>query len=181
MRCLRRESTWSFVIFPMQFSSLFKRVLSKHLHFNNKVSWLSDYLDSKKLRLTKHPIPQTFRQANQILEGLGVAMKPYTRSIIELFDGKKRYLIPLYQRQYAWNVEPQLILLWEDICRAYERLIEDRASMTPHFMGAMVIAQIKTFGKEVQAFEVIDGQQRLTTFQLLLAALRDVAKANGST
>lgn len=108
-------------------------------------------------------------------------MKPYTRSIIELFDGKKRYLIPLYQRQYAWNVEPQLNLLWEDICRAYERLIEDRASMTPHFMGAMVIAQIKTFGKEVQAFEVIDGQQRLTTFQLLLAALRDVAKANGST
>lgn len=31
-------------------------------------------------------------------------MKPYTRSIIELFDGKKRYLIPLYQRQYAWKV-----------------------------------------------------------------------------
>jgi hypothetical protein len=46
--------------------------------------------------------------------------------------------------------------------------------------GAIVIAQIKTFGKQVQAFEVIDGQQRLTTFQLLLAALRDVAKANGS-
>lgn len=107
-------------------------------------------------------------------------MKPYTRSIIELFDGKKRYLIPLYQRQYAWSVEPQLKLLWEDIGRAYNRIIADRASMVPHFMGAMVIAQIKTFGKEVQAYEVIDGQQRLTTFQLLLAALRDVASANGS-
>ncbi|WP_417484514.1 DUF262 domain-containing protein [Maricaulis salignorans] len=107
-------------------------------------------------------------------------MKPYTRSIIELFDGKKRYLIPLYQRQYAWKVEPQLKLLWEDIERACSRLLTDRASMSPHFMGAMVIAQIKTFGKQVQAFEVIDGQQRLTTFQLLLAALRDVAAANGS-
>lgn len=107
-------------------------------------------------------------------------MKPYTRSIIELFDGKKRYLIPLYQRQYAWRIEPQLQLLWDDIERAVGRLATDRASLTPHFMGAIVIAQIKTFGKQVQAYEVIDGQQRLTTFQVLLAALRDVAASNGS-
>lgn len=107
-------------------------------------------------------------------------MKPYTRSIIELFDGKKRFLIPLYQRQYAWKPTPQLDLLWEDIERAVSRLMEDRSTLTPHFMGAIVIAQIKTFGKQVQAFEIIDGQQRLTTFQLLLAALRDVAKSHGS-
>lgn len=107
-------------------------------------------------------------------------MKPYTRSIIDLFDGKKRFLIPLYQRKYAWKAEPQLELLWEDITRSVKRLMDDRSTLTPHFMGAMVIAQVKTFGKEVQAFEIIDGQQRLTTFQLLLAALRDVAKENGS-
>lgn len=107
-------------------------------------------------------------------------MKPYTRSIIELFDGKKRFLIPLYQRQYAWKVKPQLNLLWEDVERAINRLTTDRASLTPHFMGAIVIAQIKTFGKQVQAFEIIDGQQRLTTFQLLLSALRDVASSVGS-
>lgn len=107
-------------------------------------------------------------------------MKPYTRSIVELFDGKKRYLIPLYQRQYAWKVDPQLKLLWEDIERAVHRLDVNRASLSPHFMGALVIAQLKTYGKEVQAFEIIDGQQRLTTFELLLAAIRDVATANGS-
>ena len=107
-------------------------------------------------------------------------MKPYTRSIIELFDSKKRYLIPLYQRQYAWKVRPQLELLWEDIERAVKRLTTDRASLSPHFMGAIVIVQIKTFGKQVQAFEIIDGQQRLTTFQVLLAALRDVAAAKSS-
>jgi hypothetical protein len=107
-------------------------------------------------------------------------MKPYTKSIVELFNGTKRYLIPLYQRQYAWRTSPQLELLWEDIIRAYERLTTDRASLTPHFMGAIVIAQIKTFGRQVQAFEVIDGQQRLTTFQLLLTALRDVAQMQGS-
>jgi len=38
-----------------------------------------------------------------------------------------------------------------------------------------VIAQVKSSGKALQAFEVIDGQQPLTTFQILLAALRDVA------
>lgn len=107
-------------------------------------------------------------------------MKPYTRSIIELFDGKKRYLIPLYQRQYAWRISPQLELLWEDIERAVTRMTADRASLSPHFMGAMVISQIKTYGKQVQAYEIIDGQQRLTTFQLLLSALRDVAAANQS-
>lgn len=108
-------------------------------------------------------------------------MVPHTRSIIELFDGKKRYLIPLYQRQYAWKVDPQLELLWEDIERAVSRLMQDRSALSPHFMGAIVISQVKTFGKQVQAFEIIDGQQRLTTFQLLLAALRDVAADNESS
>ena len=107
-------------------------------------------------------------------------MKPYTRSIIDLFDGKRRYLIPLYQRQYSWREDPQLALLWEDIERAVDRIGTDRSSLVPHFMGAIVINQVKTFGKQVQAFEVIDGQQRLTTFQLLLSALRDVAAQYGS-
>lgn len=102
-------------------------------------------------------------------------MRPFTRTIIELFDGKRRYLIPLYQRQYAWKVTPQLELLWEDIDRAARRLEHAGQLPAPHFMGAIVISQIQTFGRQVQAFEVIDGQQRLTTFQLLLAAFRDVA------
>jgi hypothetical protein len=102
-------------------------------------------------------------------------MKPFTRTIIDLFDGKRRYLIPLYQRQYAWKVSPQLDLLWKDIAREAGRLETGGGAVAPHFMGAIVIAQIQTFGKQVQAFEVIDGQQRLTTFQLLMVALRDVA------
>ena len=107
-------------------------------------------------------------------------MKPFTRTIINLFDGKRRYLIPLYQRQYAWNVTPQLELLWADLARSADRLEAGGGTHAPHFMGAMVISQIKTFGKEVQAYEVIDGQQRLTTFQLLLGAVRTVASEFGS-
>lgn len=100
-------------------------------------------------------------------------MRPFTQTIIDLFDGKKRYLIPLYQRQYAWKIDPQLDMLWEDIVRTARQLEACGKLSAPHFMGAMVIAQIKTYGKEVTAYEVIDGQQRLTTFQLLLAAIRD--------
>ncbi|WP_082559274.1 DUF262 domain-containing protein [Methylobacterium sp. Leaf94] len=104
-------------------------------------------------------------------------MKPFTRTIIELFKGERRYLIPLYQRQYAWKVTPQLDLLWGDIRRIAARLHSGGEAQAPHFMGAIVISKISTFGKQVQSFEVIDGQQRLTTLQLLLAALRDVSSA----
>ncbi|KAF0233292.1 MAG: hypothetical protein FD177_1787 [Desulfovibrionaceae bacterium] len=107
-------------------------------------------------------------------------MRPYTRSIIELFGEKRRYLIPLYQRQYAWSISPQIELLWEDIERAAARLTANPKEVAPHFMGAIVISQVQTFGRQVTAYEVIDGQQRLTAFQLLLAGLRDVANAHGS-
>jgi hypothetical protein len=107
-------------------------------------------------------------------------VRPFTKTILVIFDSKRRYLIPLYQRQYAWKVTPQLELLWQDIERVADHLEKEGVLAAPHFMGAMVISQIKTFGKQVQAYEVIDGQQRLTTFQLLLAAVRDVAAAHGS-
>ncbi len=102
-------------------------------------------------------------------------MRPFTRTIIELFDSKRRYLIPLYQRQYAWKVDPHLEYLWEDVTRIANNMVEEAPSPAPHFMGAIVISLVKTFGKQVQAFEVIDGQQRLTTFQLLLIAFRRAA------
>lgn len=107
-------------------------------------------------------------------------MKPFKRSIIELFDGKKRYVVPLYQRQYAWPVKPQIEALWTDIKRISDKLMAGEEVKAPHFLGAAVIAQIKTFGRQVSTWEVIDGQQRLTTFQLFLAALRDVAQKNDS-
>lgn len=66
-------------------------------------------------------------------------MKPFTRSIIDLFDGKRRYLIPLYQRQYSWRENPQIALLREGIERAIARIEADRSSFIPYFMGAIVI------------------------------------------
>ena len=45
----------------------------------------------------------------------------------------------------------------------------------PHFMGALVMDQLRTVMAKVPARQIIDGQQRLTTLQLGLAALRDIA------
>lgn len=106
-------------------------------------------------------------------------MKSNPRSIYELFDGKRRYVVPLYQRQYVWNREDQWAPLWEDILSMVVARLDSR-EMSPHFLGAMVLDQMRTFGNEVPSHTIIDGQQRLTTFQIFLAALRDVARKYNS-
>lgn len=107
-------------------------------------------------------------------------MQPHKRSLFDLFDSKRRYVVPLFQRQYVWNREGQWEPLWEDIQRKFvEKLHEGDGP--PHFLGAMVIEQKETFGNEIPAHLVIDGQQRLTTFQIFLSAFRDVCQELGET
>jgi len=105
-------------------------------------------------------------------------MKPYSRSIFDLFDGKRRYEVPLFQRQYVWNLEDHWEPLWEDIERKFVQRLNGVAS-TPHFLGAMVLDQRRVYGNAVDVQLVIDGQQRLTTFQIFLAAFRDVCATEG--
>lgn len=66
-----------------------------------------------------------------------------------LFDGTKRYLIPLFQRQYVWRQELQLTRIWEDVKLKVEQRMSNR-STSPHFLGAFVISQVPTFGKEME-------------------------------
>lgn len=109
-------------------------------------------------------------------------MQSKPQSIYELFDHKRRYIVPLFQRQYVWGQEVQWEPLWEDICsKAVARLEQPSDDkVPPHFLGALVLNQIQTFGNAVPAYTIIDGQQRLTTFQIFLAAFRDVARAHES-
>lgn len=89
------------------------------------------------------------------------------KTIRELFSDKKSdFLIPDYQRTYAWE-EPQCQTLWDDIfifafpdnnCDAFNEEEE-------YFLGSIV-----TFDNELRKQEIIDGQQRLTTIMLLLRA-----------
>lgn len=84
----------------------------------------------------------------------------------------------MFQRQYVWTKESQWQLLWEDIERKFTDYLEGRRDAPVHFLGAMVLDQKMTPAMHVVMHQVIDGQQRLTTFQLFLAAFRDFCAAN---
>lgn len=88
-----------------------------------------------------------------------------------VLEGKKQYQVPLYQRVYSWG-KKQLGQLWSDIVELERTLGEDPKAS--HFIGSLVLASSPDFGAiGVNKFLVVDGQQRLTTLTLLLAALRD--------
>lgn len=108
-------------------------------------------------------------------------MKPTTLSIFDVFQMERRYMVPLFQRPYVWNRETQWKPLWEDVKAKADEVFrhetDDDYPIRKHFLGAVVMSQVKTFGKQIAAMELIDGQQRLTTLQVLLCTLRDYAKA----
>lgn len=103
-------------------------------------------------------------------------MQVHSKSIFDVFDSKRRYLVPLFQRQYVWSKEAQWEPLWEDIKSKACAKLENR-NVAPHFLGALVLDQIRgTYGNAVPAHIIIDGQQRLTTFQIFLATFRNICK-----
>src|ERR1700732_4477357 len=109
-------------------------------------------------------------------------MKPDQLSVYDLFQRERRYVVPLYQRAYVWNEEDQWEPLWQDIVRQADSCLSS-ASGQPrrsHFLGAVVLNVQKIVGNAIARSEIIDGQQRLTTLQLFIAALRDCAIAKGS-
>ena len=90
------------------------------------------------------------------------------QTIKELFSNKKSdFLIPDYQRPYAWE-EPECQTLWDDIFvfafpeNDYTKFDSDNDE---YFLGPIV-----TFKNDEGKLEIIDGQQRLTTLMLLLRA-----------
>ncbi|MDQ0733785.1 DUF4268 domain-containing protein [Arthrobacter agilis] len=94
-----------------------------------------------------------------------------------VLEGKKQYQVPLYQRVYSWG-KKQLEQLWSDITELEHSLADDPKAT--HFIGSLVLASSPDFGAiGVNKFLVVDGQQRLTTLTLLLAALRDHLDATG--
>lgn len=89
--------------------------------------------------------------------------------ILLLSDKKSDFLIPDYQRPYAWK-ETQCQTLWDDLVSfAFPDNNSDKFDRNDeYFLGSIV-----TFENEDKKKEVIDGQQRLTTLMLLLRAFYD--------
>src|SRR5712691_7552410 len=100
----------------------------------------------------------------------------------ELFDGTVCYEIPPFQRPYVWNEEDQWQPLWADIERVAEALEDARTGhgeIAAHFLGAVVIKQLAAVAGDPARHSVIDGQQRLTTLQILLDAVQLVTQEHG--
>jgi uncharacterized protein with ParB-like and HNH nuclease domain len=93
---------------------------------------------------------------------------PEHKNINELFGRDIKYIIPEYQRPYSWDCigksdkNNQVNVMWSDLIEYFNS--DDKNT---YFFGSMVF-----IGNGKQEYQVIDGQQRLTTMILLFAAIK---------
>ena len=119
-------------------------------------------------------------------------MKANILTMRDLFSKDIRYLIPAFQRPYVWTQEDQWDPLWDDVRNTAERYLDAlqhsggersaaEAETRVHFLGAVVAQHQRTSTIDIETRRVIDGQQRLTTLQLLLDAAQEVFEHSGCT
>ncbi|TAJ91952.1 DUF262 domain-containing protein [bacterium] len=111
--------------------------------------------------------------------------RPDRYTVETIMGNRVRYEVPsFYQRAYVWTLEKQWTDLWADIRRKTDELLCAKAASSDpsvqqrianHFMGAFVVNAVPAYGFNPPRKDVIDGQQRLTTLQILLNTFRHVA------
>lgn len=101
-------------------------------------------------------------------------MKATEVNLLKFLKQPNQFVIPIYQRTYSWTLK-QCQQLWQDVLRASQE-----GSVSGHFMGSIVYIEAGLYQvATVPQLLVIDGQQRLTTVSLLLAAFRQaIADSN---
>ncbi len=106
-------------------------------------------------------------------------MKADRLTIGQLFDTTRRLVAPLYQRSYVWKRKSNWEPLWNSVIEIAEQRLAGQQAR-PHFVGAIVLDQLPTRTGMVETREIIDGQQRLTTIQIAIAALRNYCGSVGA-
>jgi hypothetical protein len=87
----------------------------------------------------------------------------------------RQFRVPLYQRHYRWRSDQQEDL-WKDVLEQYRALAEPGSDVPRHFIGSVVAVELASDPlRDFRDFRIVDGQQRLTTLSVAVAALRDVA------
>lgn len=81
-----------------------------------------------------------------------------------IIKGDNQYIVPIYQRDYSWESNN-----WDDLWLDIEN---NRRSKSKHYMGSIVLVT-----RENKQYEIIDGQQRLTTLTILILAIIDTIKS----
>lgn len=83
-----------------------------------------------------------------------------------------QYVIPIYQRVYSWT-DRQCAELWAD-------LMDAGAKGRMHFAGTFLCIPEPNNGNGIKQYSIVDGQQRMATTTLLLAALADYLRETGT-
>ncbi len=93
----------------------------------------------------------------------------YKMSRVFLGGGNVQYVLPIFQREYAWEQNEWQTLL-EDVFETYH---EGKQTKHEHFLGSLVVIEEDSEVPLFHSYTLVDGQQRLTTISLILCALRD--------
>lgn len=88
-------------------------------------------------------------------------------------------VVPPFQRPYVWEKDEQWAPLWQDVRRLAELRLTQTSASAQHFLGAIVVQAQESILGDLQASSIIDGQQRLTTLQLLMDATAAALEASG--
>ena len=92
--------------------------------------------------------------------------------LIREFLEKNDFIIPTYQRPYKWELDPHCEDLWNDAYNAYNAYNEqNNGDNKNYFFGSIVV-----FKRDDGRYEIIDGQQRITSFTLLFRAFYETFK-----
>ncbi len=86
----------------------------------------------------------------------------------KIFSEEFWFIVPQYQRLYVWQ-EENIQELIDDLYYAFEN-----KQNSEYFLGALVLK--RTTEKEFREYEILDGQQRLTTLCMMMAVIRDLIK-----
>ncbi len=108
------------------------------------------------------------------------------KTVREWLDMPFQWHIPVYQRHYAWDAEQNYgptHLFWDEIKRQANDRLEARKESgenpPAHYFGAILVESKPVKLKSIQPYDVVDGQQRLTTINVALFSLVGLAMRNG--
>ena len=105
-------------------------------------------------------------------------MQTHLRRPQQLFAQPVRYEVPDFQRRYVWKQDEQWEPLWDDVLGLAQSILDDGGGEA-HFMGAVVLQPAHVPTGTIDRRIVVDGQQRLTTVQVLLDAVQEVLEVRG--
>ena len=110
-----------------------------------------------------------------------MSFKPYDLSVKDIFSGDRRYKIPNYQREFSWENE-NFDDFYNDLIKSSKLSLEntDINIENKYFFGTILLLGSKESPNSEVPYEVIDGQQRLTTMTLFFAAIKEIINSISS-